>query len=76
VAPLSPRARSELAVFRVAYPRFIPNIPETEKFYYDPFFDFCRAPNWNFYPPDSKLRPVAPVADPMVTDGPQTSSVR
>jgi hypothetical protein len=62
VTPLSPRARSELAVFRVAYPRFIPNIPETEKFYYDPFFDFYQAPNGNFYPPDSKLRPGAPDA--------------
>lgn len=78
--PLSRRDRNELEFLRRLYPEQRLSELEDDEFQFyrnHPFEDELLAPDGNFYPRDSKLRPAGVADDVLVetTDGPSISPV-
>jgi hypothetical protein len=73
-APLSRKDRNELKLLRWLYPEPNLNLSEFEDDWLDvyrdhPFADQLLAPDGNFYPRDSKLRPAGAADDLLVQTG-------
>jgi hypothetical protein len=79
--PLSHKERNDLKLLRWLYPKRLPNLSQFDgeeglAFYRDhPFVEELQAPNGNFYPRHSKLRPADDDLLVKTGDGPPISPV-